>query len=36
MSEQSNKADNEDERGRRRWKMNRALLFSGIVPPVTG
>jgi len=36
MSEQSNKVDSEDERGRRRWRMNKTLLFTGIVPPVTG
>jgi hypothetical protein len=30
------KVDSKDERGRRRWKMSRTLLFTGIVPPVTG
>jgi hypothetical protein len=36
MNEQSNKFDSEDERERRRWRMNRTLLFTGIVPSVTG
>jgi hypothetical protein len=35
MSEESNKVDSEDERERRKWRMNRTLLFTGTVPPVT-
>jgi hypothetical protein len=33
-AERTVKVGSEDERGRRRWKMRRTLLFTEMIPPV--